>query len=180
MGNFNNIGCFVDTNSARVLKADSTTSAEMTVEKCVAETDRDDWRYAGLEAGGQCFVGNTLHNGNAKPTTQDKCNTVCGGDTGELCGGSLYIQIYQDSTWSDPNAAELASEFQEYNDTLAEFHSVVLDYQAALKDWQSETGSSNPKLRPRQATLTPSMRSIIRRMKNGIMKAKPLGDRIGT
>ncbi len=67
----------------------------------------------------ECFMGNTLHN--AQPSQQADCSEVCSGDLMELCGGELRTQVYRDSTWFDPNAVQLATALQEYNDTLAQF-----------------------------------------------------------
>jgi hypothetical protein len=55
VGTFQNSGCFVDSVSARVLVAESTTdlsSTGMTVEKCVAFAQEGGWKYAGVEYGG--------------------------------------------------------------------------------------------------------------------------------
>lgn len=45
-------GCYQDSGDSRVLVADSTTDANgMTVEKCVAFAQNNNWQYAGVEFG---------------------------------------------------------------------------------------------------------------------------------
>ncbi len=64
-------------------------------------------------------MGNTLHG--AQLSQQADCSEACSGDPTELCGGQMRTQVYQDSSWVDPNAVQLAAALQEYNDTLANF-----------------------------------------------------------
>lgn len=59
VGNYSNIGCFLDSVSARVLGGSSDvdySSTGMTVEKCVAFAQLGSWQYAGVEYGGYVFV----------------------------------------------------------------------------------------------------------------------------
>ena len=62
VGPFVNQGCFQDSPSSRVLVADSTeddSSTGMTVEKCVAFAQQNNWQYAGVETGR--YVNNLLN-----------------------------------------------------------------------------------------------------------------------
>ncbi len=91
----------------------------------------------------------------------------------ELCGGELRTQVYRDSTWFDPNAVQLATALQEYNDTLAQFLDAAGQYQSAIEQWQSETKTSITKrfsawLQPRQEEglpLTPQQTIILNNMR---------------
>ena len=88
-------------------------------------------------------MGNTLRQ--AAVAKQDDCNTACPGDAKEICGASLRIQVYKDSTWFDPTASQLAAAFQDYFDTLDQFRVSLNQYKSDLQDWQSETKNSKLK-----------------------------------
>ncbi|KAK4206827.1 hypothetical protein QBC37DRAFT_258106, partial [Rhypophila decipiens] len=96
VGSFKNQGCFFDYASGhRVLQADSTTDdseSGMTVEKCVVFARRNYWRYAGVEFGSQCFVGNTLRDAQGAPIRD--CNMPCAGNDLDLCGSGNHIEVY--------------------------------------------------------------------------------------
>jgi hypothetical protein len=52
VGNFENIGCYDDTTTARVLVGNSISDATgMTVENCIAFAQDGSWQYAGVEFG---------------------------------------------------------------------------------------------------------------------------------
>ncbi len=126
-------------------------------------------------------MGNTLHT--AQLADQADCNKACLGDATELCGGEQHIQVYQDSTWFDPTASQLAAAFQEYNDTLAQALDVMYQYQSALQEWQSATKTSKlrrlvSRLQPRQGTvsLNPRLGGILRKITNLISTTKLILD----
>jgi hypothetical protein len=106
---------------------------------------------------------------------------VCAGNPAELCGANLRIQVYQDSTWFDPDARQLAAALQDYNETLAEFHQAALDYEADVKAWDSLTQPPSKIkrlsnwLRRRQdgIVLTPERRAALNNIKfnTGNMRA---------
>ncbi|KAK4446244.1 hypothetical protein QBC34DRAFT_411784 [Podospora aff. communis PSN243] len=121
VGSFRNHGCFVDlANGARVLRADSSTQAGergMTVEKCVALGRDAGWRWAGVEFGSQCFVGNTLRGDLSAPASD--CSMRCAGNPAETCGGGNRIQVYQDTDWKDPTLDELAGLIRRYHAAMS-------------------------------------------------------------
>ncbi|KAL4868867.1 hypothetical protein BDV12DRAFT_196846 [Aspergillus spectabilis] len=146
---FSFIGCYVDTADARILVADSSEGENpdgMTVEKCIALAKNGVWRYAGVEFGSQCFVGNTLHGSDQFPDSD--CNMICAGNPSELCGDSGRIQVYEDSTWSDPTVEELAEAVRQYSATVEEVRSALADYRrimADLEEYLSSTSASKVK-----------------------------------
>ncbi|KAI1374021.1 hypothetical protein F4677DRAFT_461856 [Hypoxylon crocopeplum] len=139
VGSFSNQGCFFDQETPRVLVADSMDDSQMTVEKCVKFADDGSWRYAGVEFGSQCFVGNTLHG--ASGSSSSDCNQACPGNPAEVCGASNRIGIYQDSAWVDPTADQLADVLQEYNSTLVQVLDAIDNYKShiqQLKDLRNQ------------------------------------------
>jgi hypothetical protein len=90
----------------------------------------------------QCFVGNTIHNGDSQ--NKADCNLACAGNTRETCGGRGRIQIYEDSTWKDPTLEELADGIRLFNSTVQEASEVINAYQDdlnALQDLMSSSAS---------------------------------------
>ncbi|KAJ5152966.1 uncharacterized protein N7482_009444 [Penicillium canariense] len=129
---------------SRILVADSSEDGNpdgMTVEKCVALAKDGAWRYAGVEFGSQCFVGNTLHGPDQFPDSD--CNIVCAGDPSELCGDAGRIQVYEDSTWSSPTLQELVDAVRQYNATVEEARSAIVAYQSHMKDLEDFLSSAS-------------------------------------
>jgi hypothetical protein len=62
-----------------------------TVESCVAAAKNAGYSYAGVQAGGQCFGGNTL--GYSKVADSD-CSSPCISNPNEACGGSFRNSIW--------------------------------------------------------------------------------------
>jgi hypothetical protein len=76
-----------------MLQFEKASSDAMTVESCVAIAQASGYSYVGLENGKECWVGNALLN----PLTiapPSSCNSPCGGDTTELCGGATRLSFY--------------------------------------------------------------------------------------
>merc|ERR1711862_743104 len=57
------------------------------------------FKYFGLEAGGQCFCGNTFDYLIKEP--ESECTKVCPGDKSKRCGGAWRLNIYR-TTGPDP------------------------------------------------------------------------------
>ncbi|KPM41386.1 hypothetical protein AK830_g5169 [Neonectria ditissima] len=145
VGNFENLGCFQDPDiNNRVLRADNSEDSNgMTVEKCVSFAQKNDWKYAGVEFGSQCFVGNTLWD--APSASQADCSQVCAGDDSELCGNWNRVQVYSDSTWFSPTLAEVQAALKDFNETLAEAKSAVAQYQTDIEKYRADGGSIKTK-----------------------------------
>ncbi|KAL7941069.1 hypothetical protein V8C42DRAFT_361317 [Trichoderma barbatum] len=143
VGAYKNTGCFVDSSTARVLVAANSTdhsATGMTVEKCIAFAQDGGWKYAGVEYGGECHVGNTLHN--PSPAAASECNQRCAGNQGEFCGAGNRIQVYTDSSWSFPSQDDITHALITFNSTLYDVVVSTKDYQddlEQLKKDQSDT-----------------------------------------
>lgn len=104
----NYLGCYSD-SASRTLQGASTSSDDMTLEKCAAFAQTGNsgagYVYYGLEYSSQCYVGNTLlapgmllNTSTDPPSTQ--CNMPCAGDTAETCGGSNALSVYSNTNYT--------------------------------------------------------------------------------
>lgn len=85
-----NLGCYTD-DANRALDA-LLFSSGATVETCFAAAKAAGFAYAGLQAGGQCFAGNSL--AGYPPANSSFCHTACTANPAEYCGGSYYNNVY--------------------------------------------------------------------------------------
>ncbi|PTB46771.1 uncharacterized protein TrAFT101_003787 [Trichoderma asperellum] len=92
-------GCFIDVG--RTISAASTTDAAMTNEECTSYCFGLDFPYAGTEYYTQCFCGTTLATGGTNTTATD-CNTPCGGNSTQACGGPDRLTLYKSSKVTGP------------------------------------------------------------------------------
>ncbi|KAK3985703.1 hypothetical protein QBC44DRAFT_362053 [Cladorrhinum sp. PSN332] len=155
--NYENVGCYFDTTSARVLRADEISDASsdgMTVEKCTKYAQDNYWRYAGVQFGSQCFVGNTLRGAEEAP--QRDSNMACAGNSLQTCGSGNRIQVYEDKTWKDPSQEEMAKMISDYyhavHEALDSLHEIedLLQQLEALEG--SRVGSARARRDPGQST----------------------------
>ena len=101
VGSWQHRGCHTDSSANRALQNEGTKDYNgMTVEKCVAEAQSKGFRYAGVEFHGECYYGNTISGGNSPAGSG--CDTPCGGDTLQLCGGGNRMNLYENTEWKPP------------------------------------------------------------------------------
>ncbi|KAH6720098.1 WSC domain-containing protein [Leptodontidium sp. MPI-SDFR-AT-0119] len=93
---FKYAGCFIDNGSPRTLLYTGPRNSNQTVQDCVAFCKGNDYQYAGLEYGEECFCGASVNNIQAD---EADCNMSCTGDDTEICGGFNRVSIYQDPTF---------------------------------------------------------------------------------
>lgn len=131
------VGCFAEGADGRTLRGASTSSAGgMTVEACEAFAREGNsgagYRYAGVEYGSQCYVGNSiippaaaaLNDTSSPPSSQ--CDMACSGDGSEVCGGPGVLSVYLNPAYAADSAVK----------------SPIGDYEAegCLTDSQSSVG----------------------------------------
>ncbi|KAE9399153.1 WSC-domain-containing protein [Gymnopus androsaceus JB14] len=87
------IGCYAENDwrsggQPRLLTT-QLTIANLTVEKCISACRADEYVFAGVEYGSQCFCGNVTDVEASEWTeaSTDDCSMPCDGNTGEACGG---------------------------------------------------------------------------------------------
>ncbi|KAL5327030.1 hypothetical protein ACEPPN_004720 [Leptodophora sp. 'Broadleaf-Isolate-01'] len=93
---FKYAGCFIDNGSPRTLLYTGPRNSNQTVQDCVAFCKGNEYQYAGLEYGEECFCGASVNNIQAD---EADCNMSCTGDDTEICGGFNRVSIYQDPTF---------------------------------------------------------------------------------
>ncbi|KAK3384129.1 hypothetical protein B0T24DRAFT_715888 [Lasiosphaeria ovina] len=124
-------GCFADSAAARILRADSATDTSSTaVEPCIAFASAGYWRYAAVEAGTQCFVGNTLRSASSAPA--DDCTAARAGNPlrdvrRRRAAGQPgnRAQVYEDTAWKDPTRDELAALVRNCHEAMAQGADIV-------------------------------------------------------
>ncbi|PAA81169.1 hypothetical protein BOX15_Mlig028452g3 [Macrostomum lignano] len=83
-------GCFVDKKDRDL--PDLVFTGTVTIQLCVRLCARRLYRYAGLQAGSQCFCGDSFgRHGHAD--SEDKCHTRCRGNAQQFCGGAFFNTI---------------------------------------------------------------------------------------
>jgi hypothetical protein len=91
-------GCWLDQQHGRILGAQSPESATLTVESCVQACVTLGYSIAGMEYFTQCYCGNAMINQAVLATSESECNTACGGNAAEICGGGDRMSIYSNQT----------------------------------------------------------------------------------
>eukprot|EP01064_Diplonema_japonicum_P039206 TRINITY_DN977_c0_g5_i1.p1 TRINITY_DN977_c0_g5~~TRINITY_DN977_c0_g5_i1.p1 ORF type:complete len:2288 (+),score=451.00 TRINITY_DN977_c0_g5_i1:87-6950(+) len=81
------MGCYKDSGSNRRLPVLAWDHDDTTQEACIESCRHNNYAFAGLQFGRQCFCGNTLST--STRTADSECNTPCSGMTSENCGGPL-------------------------------------------------------------------------------------------
>ncbi|KAL5337978.1 hypothetical protein BJX70DRAFT_399072 [Aspergillus crustosus] len=143
---FSATDCLSDNNDNRILVGDDDeSSSDMTPEECIKLAQDGGWRYAGVEYGSECYVGNTLHTDDKD--SKDGCTMPCSGDEKQQCGGEGLIQIYEDSTWKDPTLEDLADGIRQYNASIAHTREAVSTYHDHLESLQDLMDSSKRRVK---------------------------------
>ncbi|KAJ3803187.1 WSC domain-containing protein [Lentinula aff. detonsa] len=90
--------CFTDnTLSGRLLTVNSgLPSSTVTAVGCVEYCSSNNWTYAGVEYGGECYCDEVLHETGSQETSSSDCDMPCNGDTSQTCGGPNRIDVYWD------------------------------------------------------------------------------------
>ncbi|XP_056020701.1 zonadhesin-like isoform X2 [Ostrea edulis] len=93
------LGCYRDA-AHRVLEGGRTWSNHMTVGRCKSRCLRERTRFYGVEAGNECFCGNTMRYKDRKHNND--CRMKCKGNN-EACGGAWRIMIYKNPKFHTSN-----------------------------------------------------------------------------
>ncbi|KAF1983138.1 WSC-domain-containing protein [Aulographum hederae CBS 113979] len=104
-------GCGPDDLTTRTLDAKNSVYNgdmydTMTIENCIEFCDADNYMYAGLENGNQCFCGNDVPTDRIPVASTAMCQTPCAGDSSEYCGGPLALSWYKRCTGACTNKAK--------------------------------------------------------------------------
>lgn len=85
-------GCFVDESTRDLPYLVYSGVSTNTQENCAGLCAASGFSYAGVQAGSQCFCGNTY--GRYGSTWISSCNYGCTGNLNEFCGGSWLNSVY--------------------------------------------------------------------------------------
>ncbi|CAG8663232.1 13255_t:CDS:1, partial [Ambispora gerdemannii] len=90
-------GCFQDGPSCRTLNGiPPQVRNSMKIDDCINFCNQNNFKYAGLEDGYQCFCGNDYTvNGQASGAPDEQCSTSCVGNSSQICGGPFALSIYK-------------------------------------------------------------------------------------
>ena len=86
-------GCWVDGVSGRILNHQNPDDPNLTLESCAKSCSAQGYTIAGAEYSRQCFCGNQIVNGGDPANSNAECNTACGGNSNEFCGGGGRMTI---------------------------------------------------------------------------------------
>lgn len=90
-------GCYAEGASGRALGGTSSytfTNDTMTIEMCASTCYSKGFTYIGTEFGKECYCNSAgIVNGGSVAANSD-CNTACGGNKGQYCGGSKRLSVF--------------------------------------------------------------------------------------
>ncbi|CAK7234763.1 hypothetical protein SBRCBS47491_009059 [Sporothrix bragantina] len=101
------IGCWNEPATGRAFTQQLSVTSQ-TVDNCLALAAQGGYTYAGLEYGGECWVGNSI-NSAASKAASTACTMTCNGNKTELCGGSLLLDLYQFNATAAVSSAKVLS-----------------------------------------------------------------------
>jgi hypothetical protein len=87
-------GCWIDNAQGRILAYQTADNPELTQASCVAACAAKGYSIAGMQYYTQCFCGNEVVNGGKLADNENQCNTPCGGNANQMCGGPNRFTIY--------------------------------------------------------------------------------------
>lgn len=88
-------GCYIDSATARILKAHKYTNDSMTVEMCHDRCQSMSYSLFGVEYGRECYCGNSLTDTAVQAPELYECKrSFCPGDKTEFCGAGSRLLLY--------------------------------------------------------------------------------------
>lgn len=87
-------GCWVDGVDGRILGHQVPDDPQLTLASCAQACDDLGYTVAGAEYHTQCFCGAAIVNDGKKADSAADCNTACGGNSAENCGGPNRMSIF--------------------------------------------------------------------------------------
>ncbi|KAL3419704.1 WSC domain-containing protein [Phlyctema vagabunda] len=92
--NFGYFACVKEPANGHALATQLSITKPVTAEKCLAAA-ANDYSWAGLEYGGECWAGTSLNQKTAANTTEASCKMTCSGNSNQICGGSRLLSMYK-------------------------------------------------------------------------------------
>lgn len=93
-------GCWVDRALGRgsILSDNLPNDVNMTVESCIQKCLTAGYSIAGMQYYTQCYCDSAVMNLGALASSDSECNTPCGGNPTQMCGGGNRMSIYSNQT----------------------------------------------------------------------------------
>ncbi|KAL7931905.1 WSC domain-containing protein [Trichoderma chlorosporum] len=90
---YSSIGCYTEATNTRALPH-GTDTTKQTVAQCVDACKADQYAYAGVEYGGECWCGDSFSDGSVPAPITD-CAMTCNDNSTEFCGGPNRLNVYK-------------------------------------------------------------------------------------
>ncbi|KAJ4401386.1 hypothetical protein N0V91_007935 [Didymella pomorum] len=87
-------GCYVDGPGYRVMQNQQPDDQQMTIASCSSKCASLGYTVSGMEYHTQCFCDNQLRMSAALANNDNECNTPCGGNSAQMCGGGDRLTVY--------------------------------------------------------------------------------------
>ncbi|KAL0953107.1 hypothetical protein HGRIS_004378 [Hohenbuehelia grisea] len=94
-GTWTYVGCYPDSTSNRTLEHRFDIPTGVTADSCTTACAANQYSYAGLEFGKECWCGNST--GNALAGPEANCRTTCSAKHREFCGGNNALNVYRNN-----------------------------------------------------------------------------------
>ncbi|KAF5021795.1 hypothetical protein F66182_6170 [Fusarium sp. NRRL 66182] len=104
---YTSIGCYTEATVGRALPHGRGVDSA-TVSDCVQACSDDNFLYAGIEYGGECYCGDGFTDGSV-PAALTDCGMLCNGNASEYCGGPNRLNVYQLNAAYSGSASSIAS-----------------------------------------------------------------------
>ncbi|KAJ4337389.1 hypothetical protein N0V87_004712 [Didymella glomerata] len=87
-------GCYVDGPGYRVMQNQQSDDQQMTIASCSSKCASLGYTVSGMEYHTQCFCDNQLRMSAPLADNDNECNTPCGGNSAQMCGGGDRLTVY--------------------------------------------------------------------------------------
>ncbi|TLD08976.1 uncharacterized protein PgNI_07167 [Pyricularia grisea] len=137
---YSSIGCYTEATSGRALPYGNTGNVR-TVAACVSACSAKNYRYAGLQYGGECWCAGDMAS-SALPAPISECSMTCRDNSTEFCGGNSRNNVYL-RDGSNPGTTALPTA----TGTTTTSSAAVSTASTAVSSSPAATGSPVPKAR---------------------------------
>ncbi|KAK6343669.1 hypothetical protein TWF730_011259 [Orbilia blumenaviensis] len=128
------LGCKTDSASSRALE-NSEVDSSMTVAKCLELAFS--YKYAAVQGGNTCYWGDELGS-SSQNADADQCNTACGGNSGESCGGSLKNVVYTSTDFEEIDVPAMIELMEDLYHTEQEMIAELQEYESQRLQAEAE------------------------------------------
>ncbi|KAF1923736.1 WSC-domain-containing protein [Didymella exigua CBS 183.55] len=89
-------GCYTDYGRRKLAGSLFVDTGNMTQASCVAFCDQNNYPYAGIEYGQECYCGLAIGAGSAR-SNETECDFPCPGNVSEACGSNNRLSVFYNS-----------------------------------------------------------------------------------